>query len=220
MYYPINLSESRIFPLFGNYLQGPPQVFDFSSNNPKTLEYDPSDFNKFNEMIFGEMQETGKQWGIGKYLEERRQLLRFYPNLVKEKRFYHLGLDIIVPYDTPMYAPLEGEVYAVGKETQIGNYGGYLMLKHRVQEVTFYSFYGHLKTPHLFEVGTKIKAGQEFARVGEKSDSGGWFCHTHLQILTQAAVEEGLTDWGYAGLDFLPSVEQYFPSPYFLFKQK
>ena len=106
----------------------------------------------------------------------------------------------------------------VGKETQIGNYGGYVMLKHEVKGVLFYSFYGHLKTPHLVKPEDSIKAGQEFARIGQESDSGGWFCHTHLQILTQQAVDEGYTHWGYISPDMMAKVDSYFPSPYFLFK--
>jgi len=70
----------------------------------------------------------------------------------------------------------------------------------------------------LINAGDKIKAGQKFAHIGEESDSGGWFCHVHLQILTQEAIEDGYTDWGYISPALLPKVETYFPSPYFLFK--
>lgn len=217
MYYPLNLQNTDIFPLFGDYLKGEPYVFDFSSSNPKTLEYNLTDFDVFDQMIFEELYASSAQWGIGRYLEERKNLLRLYSNIIQEKRYYHLGLDIVVPYDIPMYAPLNAEVYKIGKETQIGNYGGFVILKHCVNQVTFYSFYGHLKTPHSISEGDQIKAGQEFARIGKESDSGGWFCHVHLQILTERAVDEGYLDWGYISPDLMPMVASYFPSPYFLF---
>ena len=169
-------------------------------------------------MVFDELEESSCTWGIGKYLEERKNILREYSNIIEEKRYYHLGLDIIVPFDTPMFSPLDAVVYKTGKETRLGNYGGYIMLKHEINEVTFYSFYGHLKTPHLVRQGENIRAGQEFARIGKESDSGGWFCHTHLQILTQKAVDDGFTDWGYISPELMPKVESYFPSPYYLFK--
>ena len=92
------------------------------------------------------------------------------------------------------------------------------MLGHELKGVKFYSFYGHLKTPHSVKEGDKIKAGEEFARIGKESDSGGWFCHVHLQILTQAAIDDGYMDWGYINPELFPQVEKYFPSPYFLFK--
>jgi murein DD-endopeptidase MepM/ murein hydrolase activator NlpD len=218
MYYPLNLNSTDIYPIFGNYLKGQPYIFDFSSNNPKTLEYNTSDFKQFNQMVFEELESSSHQWGIGKYLEERKNMLRDYPNIIEEKRYYHLGLDIIVPFDTSIYSPLNAEVFEIGKEILIGNYGGFVLLKYDINGVIFYSFYGHLKTPHLVNKGDKIIAGQEFARIGKESDSGGWFCHTHLQVLTQDAINKGYTDWGYISPDLMPLVEQYFPSPYPLFK--
>ena len=169
-------------------------------------------------MIFEELDASSHQWGIGKYMEERKTFLRNCTNIIEEKRYYHLGLDIVVPYNTPMFSPLDAEVYKTGKETTVGNYGGYIILKHDINDVVFYSFYGHLKTPHLFNLGDKIKAGQTFAHIGQESDSGGWFCHVHLQILTQEAIDTGYTDWGYISPELLPKLETYFPSPYFLFK--
>ena len=169
-------------------------------------------------MVFDELETSFHQWGIGRYLEERKTLLRDYPNIIEEQRYYHLGLDIVVPYDTPMYAPLDAEVYKTGKENTLGNYGGYIILKHDINRVVFYSLYGHLKTPHLVNVGDEIKAGQRFAHIGQENDSGGWFCHVHLQILTQAAIDAGYSDWGYISPALLPEVETYFPSPYFLLK--
>ena len=133
----INIQNIDIYPLFGDFLKGEPYVFDFSSDNPKTLEYTPTDFQQFNKMIFDELDQSSHQWGIGKYLEERKSILRDYPNFIREGRYYHLGLDIIVPFDTPMYAPLDAEVYKIGKETEIGNYGGYIMLKHEYNEDVF-----------------------------------------------------------------------------------
>ena len=53
---------------------------------------------------------------------------------------------------------------------------------------TFYSLYGHLKTPHKVQLGQELVAGQELGKIGKESDSGGWFCHLHLQIITQKAM--------------------------------
>ena len=38
------LKENDIYPLFGGLLKGQPYIFDFSSKNPKTLEYNLNDF--------------------------------------------------------------------------------------------------------------------------------------------------------------------------------
>ena len=126
-----------IYPLFGDLLKGEPYVFDFSSKNPKTLEYNLNDFKEFNDDVFNELKNSGMSWGIGKYLEERRNILRGSINIINEKRIYHLGLDIIVPYSSVVFCPLDGNVYKLGKETQKGNYGGYLVIKHNIKDQTF-----------------------------------------------------------------------------------
>ena len=210
--------EINVYPLFGDLLKGEPYVFDFSSKNPKTLDYNLNNFQEFNEDIFNELKHSEKKWGIGKYLEERKNILRESINIINEKRIYHLGLDIIVPYNSVVFCPLDGYVHKLGKETQKGNYGGYLILKHKIKNEIFYSLYGHLKTPHKVQLGQKILAGQELALIGKESDSGGWFCHLHLQVLTQKAMNEGYSEWGYIPKLLLSKVGEYFPNPNFLFK--
>ena len=207
-----------VYPLFGDLLKGKPYVFDFSSKNPKTLNYNHNNFHEFNDSIFNELKNSGMKWGIGEYLEERRNILRGSINIINEKRIYHLGLDIIVPYNSIVFCPLDGYVHKLGKETQKRNYGGYLILKHKIKNQTFYSLYGHLKTPHKIQLGQKILAGQELARIGKETDSGGWFCHLHLQIITQKAMNEGYSEWGYISEKLLSKVEEYFPNPNSLFK--
>ena len=210
--------EINVYPLFGDLLKGEPYVFDFSSKNPKTLDYNLNNFQEFNEDIFNELKHSGKKWGIGKYLEERKNILRESINIINEKRIYHLGLDIIVPYNSVVFCPLDGYVHKLGKETQKGNYGGYLVLKHKIKNEIFYSLYGHLKTPHKVQLGQEVLAGQELAIIGKESDSGGWFCHLHLQIITHKAMNEGYSEWGYISKKLLPIVEEYFPNPNSLFK--
>ena len=207
-----------VYPLFGDLLKGEPHIFDFSSKNPKTLNYNVDNFQEFNEDIFNELKNSGMKWGIGKYLEERINILKGSINIINEKRIYHLGLDIIVPYNSVVFCPLDGYVHKLGKETQKGNYGGYLILKHKIKNQIFYSLYGHLKTPHKVQLGQKILAGQELAIIGKESDSGGWFCHLHLQIITQKAIHKGYSEWGYISEKLLPKVGEYFPNPNFLFK--
>ena len=69
------LKENNIYPLFGDLLKGEPYVFDFSSKNPKTLSYNLNNFHDFNDAIFNELKHSGKKWGVGKYLEERKNIL-------------------------------------------------------------------------------------------------------------------------------------------------
>ncbi|MDD5056073.1 MAG: peptidoglycan DD-metalloendopeptidase family protein [Candidatus Peribacteraceae bacterium] len=218
--YPFPLLHNRaaIHPLFGPALKGDPLVFDFSSKNPWTKELKTDDVRSFQDAIDIALQQAGKQWGIGRYLEERATVLRHYPQMIREGRIFHVGLDITALPGTSLYAPIDSTVFRIGKEEGIGNYGGYVMLRHELEADVFYSFYGHLNARHIVKQGDKLAMGQRFAVIGDWQDSGGWFTHTHLQILTQQAVDAGRMFQGYVAPEDLPTLNDFFPSPYPLFR--
>lgn len=219
-FYPLNLLDAGVdvFPLFGDRLQGQPLVFDFSSANPEVDLFDTADFDGFQRRIFAQLEQAGAQWGVGRYLEERGRLLSRYPQMAEEQRFFHVGLDIVVPADWPLHAPLDGHVHALGRDAGLGNYGGYLVLRHELGGTAFFSLYGHLALPLALEVGAFVRAGEIIAHIGAGLDSGGWFTHTHLQILTERAVTQGRMLQGYVKAADLQQIEDLFPSPYPLFK--
>lgn len=219
---------TRIAPLFGSALQGPPHVFDFSSGNPRTHSYDPANFLEFQIAVYSELAVNGKRWGIGKYLEERSTILRNFPQILSEGRIFHAGLDITSLPGTPLFAPLDAVVFATGKEEGVGNYGGFVILMHRNitpspacpepaegprGDVSFYSFYGHLNSRHLVQEGKRVAAGERFAVIGDGSDSGGWFTHTHLQLITEEARSRDRMFHGYVNKPDLLIVETLFPNP-------
>ncbi len=179
---------------------------------------DTSHFEEFQELVFSELKSSGWSWGIGKYLEERSLLLRNYPQIVSEGRIYHLGLDIIVPKGYKLHAPISGVVHLTGKEEGTGNYGGYVVLKHEGADGFFYSFYGHLNSHHMVNEGHIVKQGESFAEIGDGEDSGGWFTHTHLQVITEKAERMGRMFHGYASEKDLREIESLFPNPGFLFR--
>jgi len=218
MYYPINLNQLEIFPIFGDQLQGQPHIFNYSSNNPQTLDIDTNNFDSFQEYIFNELEENNCTWGIGRYLEERKNLLRNYPQIIDEGRFYHLGLDIMVPSGYKVFAPIDGEVHLLGIEEGIGNYGGYVCLRHEINNTVFYSFYGHFNSNHLITLSQKISQGEIIGVIGEREDSGGWFTHTHLQIVSEKAMKEKRAFQAYISAENLSEIELLFPSPYPLFR--
>lgn len=220
MYYPLNMCGKglTVSPIFKDYLKGEPYIFDFSSQNPRSREYNTGNFDILQEQVFSEMRAAGAAWGIGKYLEERKNILSRFPQMIEEKRYFHAGLDITVPQDISLFAPLTGIVFQAGIDEGQGNYGGYIILRHQVRETGFFSLYGHLCTEFKVKKGDKIEAGESFATIGADLDSGGWFTHTHLQVLTERAVEENRTLQGYVTQADLEHIEAIFPSPYFLFK--
>jgi len=97
MKYPFLLYNQKIdhAPIFPD-LSGNPFILDLSDKNTMLTGVDFSDqraFQKWLEKRWGDRY----AWGVADYLEPRKLLLRDCPQMVAENRFYHLGLDIIVP---------------------------------------------------------------------------------------------------------------------------
>lgn len=218
MRYPYFLrsEESLLYPLFGDLNRGTPSIFDFSDDNPDTLVLDERDQEMMSEYIQNQLKNDGRSWGIGRYLEKRANLLRFFPQMIEQKRYYHLAADITAPLGSSLYAPLAGTVERSGFEPGEGNYGGFILLKHEGDFETFYSFYGHLNPDSLAKTGAFIDQGKPFARIGDFHENGNWFHHTHLQIITQKGYEQGYHSKGYCDQPVLETIEELCPNPLFL----
>lgn len=210
--------DFRPFPLFGELLQGDPLIFDFSPANPRVAEYATDDYDRFQAQIFAELEASAKSWGLGNYLEDRSGLLHRFPQMIEEGRVIHAGLDIIVREGQRLYAPLAATVHATGVDAGLGNYGGYVVLRHAMGQLNFFSFYGHLNSEFQVEPGQSLAPGDPFGVTGEREDTGHWFSHTHLQILTERALTEGRMLQGYVRPADVPQLATLFPTPYPLFR--
>jgi len=211
------IKKVDIQPIFKN-LKGDPLIADMSENSSLFNAIDVRDQKGFQSLL-DEMMKDRYSWGVSSYLENRKTLLSQCPQMVEEQRFYHLGLDIIVPLDTPLHAPLDSTVKESGYEQGEGNYGGHVLLMHHSPYFeAFYSFYGHLNRDKLPKIGTNIKAGDEFARIGDFHENGNWFFHTHLQIITQKGLDLGYISKGYCSAGDLTQMDKLCPSPLSLFR--
>lgn len=220
MRYPYILYSDNVCikPVFKN-LTGDPLIVDMSVKSTVFDDIDVRDQKRFQQYLDSAMQ--GKfTWGVSSYLENREIVLSECPQMVKEKRFYHLGLDIIVPLHTPLYAPLDSTVKESGYEPGEGNYGNYILLMHESPYFdTFYSFYGHLASEGLAEKGQTIKSKDSFAKIGDFNENGNWFYHTHLQVITQKGYDKGYLSKGYCSSEDLAIIDELCPSPLNLFKK-
>ncbi len=215
--YIIYDNKIRIHPIFKE-LTGEPFILDMSVDSDIFNAVDINDQMAFQKFL-DELMKNKYNWGIGAYLENREKVLLQYPQMVEEKRFFHLGLDIIVPLGTPLHAPLSSIVKESGYEQGKGNYGAYVLLMHESNNFdTFYSFYGHLNKTKLPDAGEKFNAGEIFAYIGDFHENGNWFYHTHLQIITQKGLDEGYISKGYCSVGDLPKIESICPSPLYLFR--
>ena len=130
-------------------------------------------------------------------------------------RTHHLGVDITVPAGTPIFAPLDGVIWAVGDASDQFDYGGFLILEHKPKKgVSFYSLYGHLSPASLVHLHDKsnVSAGYKLGNIGQYSENGGWWPHLHLQILTQEPSLKGTPPGACEKLLFPPAKSLY-PNP-------
>jgi hypothetical protein len=219
MYYPFCLYSTRIahgaiFP----GLKGDPFIADLSTNSPLLRGIDVRDQEKM-QRILDDLMGSKYQWGVAPYLEHRDTLLADCPQMVADRRFIHLGLDVIVKVGTPLHAPLHAEVAESGYESGEGNYGGYVLLKHEDPSFqTFYSFYGHLCRDRLPDPDDSFPEGSVFAEIGDFHENGNWFHHTHIQVITSKGLEMGYLHKGYCSEKDLGQLNDLCPSPIPLFK--
>ncbi len=128
---------------------------------------------------------------IGKY-DECRLIYNgeSFTDASGHRRTLHLGIDVFMPAQPAIYAPLCGTVYGMDNDDAPLSYGGVLILKHDFSDPqgggTFYTLYGHLKPASLAHhaIGDVIESGQKIADIGEIHENGNWPPHVHFQIIT------------------------------------
>jgi 4-aminobutyrate aminotransferase-like enzyme/Ser/Thr protein kinase RdoA (MazF antagonist) len=166
------------------------QVFDLSVSS-SFLGADPqsAECAKLIAATDAELQRADTALGVGRYNEAR--LLYSSPlfqtgSPVDEQRTIHLGIDLFVPPETAVHAPLAATVEAFANNTQPLDYGPVIILKHAKDDGgAFYTLYGHLTCDSLknLAVGQQIKPGEIFAALGDATENGGWPPHLHFQII-------------------------------------
>jgi len=163
-------------------------------NQERFKSLNQSDLNNLLNKIHSE---NGVSWSISGDRENRVDLYRQNENIMREGRTVHIGVDIIAPAGTPLHSPIDAEVFHVEYDAGAGNYGWFCVLKGLVDGKTIYLLFGHLAEKNLTPVGTRLSAGDVFACIGDFSENGNWFHHTHVQAITQKGIDEG---WMYKGL--------------------
>ncbi|MEO6283266.1 MAG: peptidoglycan DD-metalloendopeptidase family protein [Dyadobacter sp.] len=166
----------------------PYRRLDFSANNHELLRRDFSETDIFSKYIFEEMLSGNTFTGIGGYGEDR-VIYRHRKHFTSEEenpRSIHLGTDIWAGAGEAIYAPLNGIVYSFAFNDHYGDYGPTIILSHELEDIKFFTLYGHLSLSSLdglFE-GKSIAAGEKFAEIGPYPENGDWPPHLHLQIIS------------------------------------
>ena len=212
--YPKIIEKEELFPLVGVELAKQTPLFvalddDNSEVSGMNIRYDNEVLNTY---VSGKLSKAGKLWSLSEYLGPRMWMMKPYPQAA-EGRYVHIGVDIGLPKGKELFSPLDAKVVKSEYEAGPGNYGGLVVLEHKVKDVIFYSLYGHLDKDALPEAGTVLKKGDVFAKVGEFRTNNNGFYHTHMQILTEEGYNGGWVYKGYCTIEDAPKMVKICPNP-------
>ncbi len=145
------------------------------------------DVETMTEKLYAHIEAAGGTAGIGRY-RENRGLYRseLFTSGRKEARSFHLGLDLFAAADTPVMAPLDGQVLSVTDNARDLDYGPTVILQHDADGRSFFSLYGHLGPATLdhLEPGQNVSAGETIGWIGTYPRNGNWPPHLHFQVMT------------------------------------
>lgn len=168
-------------------------VLDLSENNLELQKLDIKDTETFNRWISRQLVYKEAEAGIGGYGENRIIYRRSDHYDGDEPRSIHLGLDIWMPAGTEIFAPLEGIIHSFQDNQGFGNYGPTLILEHQLQQIRFFSLYGHLCREDLknYQRGQKVASGTRIGTIGPYPENGDWPPHLHFQVITDLLGNNG-----------------------------
>lgn len=214
------LSQSEAFPIMGIPLNSE-NTLHISLNAIKTelLHRTASNTSLLQIYIHEKIALSGKKYAYGGYLELRNWYQR--SPLFGENRNIHLAVDIWCNELHPIYSPYEAVVHSINNNEGFGNYGPTIILQHNLSGITFYTLYGHLSGLDLDKliVGQSIRAGEEFAHIGNIVENGEWPTHLHFQIIGDLQNSKG--DYpGVCSADTLSFYKENCPDPNLILKIK
>ena len=165
-------------------------------------EYMPLDLSVSNKDLANHVLETAQDYEVfiqnkldmthqkimfGGYIENRNLYKRstVFKNSNTEERNIHIGLDLWINEQAPIYAALDGKIHSFQNNTALGDYGPTIILEHQVEDFKFHTLYGHLSESSLIgkNVGDLIQKGQQIATLGLPPINGDYAPHLHFQII-------------------------------------
>jgi len=140
------------------------------------------------------LKQSGASIAIGGYAEDRliyRKSKHFGAD--ENARTFHLGLDIWCSENSSVFAPIDSVVHSFKDNDLFGDYGPTIILEHKLDNMTFYTLYGHLTRESLNDInpGKLISKGEKFAEIGNDRENGNWPPHLHFQVITDMQGKKG-----------------------------
>jgi len=198
-------------------------ALDLSATHTDQLKLDLTNAAIFEEFIEQHLSNNNAKVAFGGYLETRNLYKRstVFKNEITDERNIHIGLDLWIKAGTSVLAALDGKIHSFQNNTSLGDYGPTIILEHFIDNITFYTLYGHLSADSLVgkEVGKFVKKGEQIATLGTAPINGDYAPHLHFQIIKDMQNKKG----DYPGVCSQKEIEFYSencPNPNFLLKIK
>ncbi|MFN0213661.1 MAG: aminotransferase class III-fold pyridoxal phosphate-dependent enzyme [Saprospiraceae bacterium] len=193
----VKTARQTIKPLVSADLQGKSAVWlDLGVGSADLGNYgDIEDADKLHRNILSVHEGSP---GIGRYDEVRpfytTDAYAVQGNQGPEWRSVHIGLDIFLPPETLVFAPLRGKVHSFQDNAHDRDYGPTIILEHRVSDLlTLFTLYGHLSRSSLegLSPGQTVQAGEAFCQIGPMPENGNWSPHLHFQVILDMLDKQG-----------------------------
>ena len=170
-------------------------ALDMSIHNADLKNHNLETAKDYEVYIQNHLDKNKAQIAYGGYLEVRDLYKRstVFKNDVSDERNIHIGLDLWINEQAPIYAALEGKIHSFQNNDALGDYGPTIILKHEVEGNIFHTLYGHLSLESLTDkkIGDKIEKGQQIGTLGLPPINGDYAPHLHFQIIIDMENKKG-----------------------------
>lgn len=170
-------------------------ALDLSAKNTDLIALDVTDAVIFENFIEDYLSKNDAKVAFGGYLETRNLYRRstVFKNDATDERNIHIGLDLWIKAGTSVLAALDGRIHSFQNNTALGDYGPVIILEHTIENITFYTLYGHLSIDSLKDKkeGQIVTKGEVIAQLGTPPINGDYAPHLHFQIIQDIQGKKG-----------------------------
>lgn len=161
---------------------------DLSVTNTALQQVDISSHGSLRSFIWNHIKTNKAKVAYGGYIEKRGIYKRsdyFNQSDPETERNIHLGLDLWLDEGSSIFAPMDGTIHSFKNNTNYGDYGPTIILKHQINGFVFFTLYGHLSLLSLENktIGQVVSKGDVIGTLGDVEVNGEYPPHLHFQII-------------------------------------
>lgn len=194
---------------------------DLSISNKTLADLNLNSASDYENYIQLYLLQNQAKVAYGGYMEHRNLYQRstIFNDAETEERTIHIGLDLWTKAGTNVLAALEGTVHSFHYNNNLGDYGPTIILKHILNNIEFYTLYGHLSLQSLesLKIGQSVAKGSIIATLGDSTVNGDYAPHLHFQIIKN--IGDYIGDYpGVCSVNDVPYYLENCPDPNLLLK--